>query len=242
MVRDSIESQADAFRATRFLFDSIMARGEILDEIVNLSLVSAEEWEKALEKKLWDCVSGHVFDQILMPAWVVNNAGLRVIQLSAMEDRAVPDRRSWDSACQFMSKAASSRLAVVNQQLKDARGPGFINRWVFWHTPSADNHFASAVQDELTPMLASETEPKQSLSDEDVLVIKRNLETKGVIEVPTETIRRQWNLIYKKYFLEKIIQNSRDCLSLYQHYRQGFNEGDIDCQAVVLFHRYSFSD
>ncbi|PIO53702.1 hypothetical protein TELCIR_24953, partial [Teladorsagia circumcincta] len=83
--------------------------------------------------------------------------------------------------------AASSRLAVVNQQLKDARGPGFINRWVFWHTPSADNHFASAVQDELTPMLASET-------------------------------------------------NSRDCLSLYQHYRQGFNEGDIDCQAVVLFH------
>ncbi|KAK6016330.1 dynamin family protein [Ostertagia ostertagi] len=331
MVRDSIESQADAFRATRFnletewkntfprirqldrdeLFDK--ARGEILDEIVNLSLVSAEEWEKALEKKLWDCVSGHVFDQILMPAWVVNNAGtfntmvdirlkhwadkelplksvncgwetlrevfcrqvkqdgsnksdqdpifdplkdaviheamsthhwdskaldyLRVIQLSAMEDRAVPDRRSWDSACQFMSKAASSRLAVVNQQLKEARGPGFINRWVFWHTPSADNHFASAVQDELTPMLASDTEPKQSLSDEDVLVIKRNLETKGVIEVPTETVRRQWNLIYKKYFLEKIIQNSRDCLSLYQHYRQGFNEGDIDCQAVVLFHR-----
>ncbi|XGW12609.1 hypothetical protein V3C99_013351 [Haemonchus contortus] len=331
MVRDSIESQADAFRATRFnletewrntfprirqldrdeLFDK--ARGEILDEIVNLSLVSAEEWEKALEKKLWDCVSGHVFDQILMPAWVVNNAGtfntmvdirlkhwadkelpiksvncgwdtlrevfckqvkhegssrsdqdpifdplkdavideamsshqwdnkaldyLRVIQLNAMEDRAVPDRRAWDSACQFMSKAASSRLAVVNQQLKDARGPGFINRWVFWHTPSAENHFASAVQDELVPMINSDVEPKQSLTDEDILVIKRNLETKGVIEVPTEAIRRQWNLLYKKYFLEKIIQNGRDCLSLYQHYRQGFNEGDIDCQAVVLFHR-----
>lgn len=331
MVRDSIESQADAFRATRFnletewkntfprirqldrdeLFDK--ARGEILDEIVNLSLVSAEDWEKILEKKLWDCVSNHVFDQILMPAWVVDNAGsfntlvdirlkhwadkelpqrsinsgwetlrevfcrqvkndaasrgehdklfdplkdaviqeamsahhwdnkaldyLRVIQLNAMEDRAIPDRKSWDSACQFMGKTAANRLAIVNQQLNDARGPGWVSRWIFWKTPSADNHFASAIQDELTSMLANEPEHKQSLTDEDILVVRRNLETKGVIEVPTETIRRQWNLMYKKHFLEKTIQNSRDCQSLYQHYRQGFNEADIDCQAVVLFYR-----
>lgn len=51
-------------------------------------------------------------------------------------------------------------------------------------------------------------EHKQSLTDEDILVVRRNLETKGVIEVPTETIRRQWNLMYKKHFLEKTIQVS----------------------------------
>ncbi|VDM56851.1 unnamed protein product [Angiostrongylus costaricensis] len=283
MVRDSIESQTDAFRARRQfnletewkntyprirqldrdeLFDK--ARGEILDEIVNLSLVSAEDWEKALEKKLWNSVSTHVFDQILMPAAAVNNAGsfntlvdirlkhwadkelpqkcvdsgwetlrevfirkvkqdcasrndhdaifdplkdaviqeaisnhqwdnkaldyLRVIQLNAMEDRAVPDRKSWDSACQFMSESAKSRLALVDQQLSDARGPGWISRWVFWKTPTAENHFASAVQDELMTMLGNDP-------------------------------------------------NGRDCLSLYQHYRQGFNENDIDCQTVVLFYR-----
>ncbi|WKX97122.1 hypothetical protein Q1695_013071 [Nippostrongylus brasiliensis] len=331
MVRDSIESQADAFRATRFnletewkntfprirqldrdeLFDK--ARGEILDEIVNLSLVSAEEWEKALEKKLWESVSSHVFDQILMPASVVDNAGsfntmvdirlkhwadkelpqksvtagwetlrdvfcnqvkndtasrsdhdtifdplkeavieeamsahhwdnkaldyLRVIQLNAMEDRAVSDKRSWDSACQFMGKSASDRLNAVKQQLTDARGPGWVSRWILWQTPSAENHFSGAVQDELGVMLSNNPEHKQSLTDEDILVIKRNLETKGIIEVPTETIRRQWNLMYKKHFLEKLVQNSRDCQSLYQHYRQGFNESDIDCQAVILFHR-----
>uniref|UniRef100_A0A1I7XDV7 dynamin GTPase n=1 Tax=Heterorhabditis bacteriophora TaxID=37862 RepID=A0A1I7XDV7_HETBA len=312
MVRDSIESQTDAFRATRFnletewkntfprirqldrdeLFDK--ARGEILDEIVNLSLIGAEEWEKILQNKLWSSVAGHVFDQILMPASAVDNAGsfntlvdirlkhwadkdlahksilvgksfltgwntlrdvfsrqvnqdaatrkdhdvifdplkeavieeavcshnwdnkaldyLRVIQLNAMEDRAIPDKRSWDSACHFMGKvislfkAASERLSEVKTQLSEARGPGWISRWFYWITPTVDNHFASAVQDELTLMLVNDPEHKQALTDEDVTVIRRNLETKGVMDVPTDMIRRQWKLMFKKHFLEKTVQ------------------------------------
>jgi len=51
------------------------ARGEILDEIINLSQVSPKEWEELLMKKMWDKVSTHVFENIYLPAAQTGNAG-----------------------------------------------------------------------------------------------------------------------------------------------------------------------
>jgi len=44
------------------------ARGEILDEVVNLSLVSPQTWEDAITKKLWERVAPYVFENIYLPA------------------------------------------------------------------------------------------------------------------------------------------------------------------------------
>ena len=86
-----MEQQADAFKATRFnletewknnfprvreldrdeLFEK--ARGEILDEIINLSLVSPQTREQALGEKLWDKVAGFAFENIYLPAAQVVN-------------------------------------------------------------------------------------------------------------------------------------------------------------------------
>uniref|UniRef100_U5EJB3 Dynamin-like GTPase OPA1, mitochondrial n=1 Tax=Corethrella appendiculata TaxID=1370023 RepID=U5EJB3_9DIPT len=86
MVRETIEQQADAFKATRFnletewknnfprlresgrdeLFEK--AKGEVLDEVVNLSQVSAKKWEELLNTKLWEKLSNYVFENIYLPA------------------------------------------------------------------------------------------------------------------------------------------------------------------------------
>ncbi|XP_037952063.1 dynamin-like 120 kDa protein, mitochondrial isoform X2 [Teleopsis dalmanni] len=86
MVRETIEQQADAFKATRFnletewknnfprlresgrdeLFDK--AKCEILDEVVTLSQISSKKWEEALNGKLWEKLSNYVFENIYLPA------------------------------------------------------------------------------------------------------------------------------------------------------------------------------
>ncbi|KAH7727140.1 dynamin-like protein [Aphelenchoides avenae] len=332
MVRDTIEAQADAFRAKRFnletewkntfprireldideLYDK--ARGEILDEIVNLSLVGAEEWEDRLKKALWTDMASHVFDQVLMPASTVDNAGsfntlidiklkhwadkelanksilvgwqtlshvfrnqiegstrghdhdpifdplkkavteaalnehkwdtkaldyLRVIQLNAMEDRIVPDRRSWEQSCTFMTQAVSDRLQEVRKWLQDARGPSFISRWTNWQYQTPDHRVNQTIQKELRQIIDDNPEHKQSLHDDDITVVRRNLENQQLPDVNTEQIRQQWRMVFREHYLERMLQASRDCVGFYQNYKQGFSESpaDLDCHVVPLFYR-----
>lgn len=51
------------------------ARGEILDEIVNLSQVSPRHWEEVLMSRIWEKVSMHVFENIYLPAAQTGNPG-----------------------------------------------------------------------------------------------------------------------------------------------------------------------
>lgn len=44
------------------------AKGEILDEVVNLSQVSAKDWEHLLYEKLWEKLSQYCFENIYLSA------------------------------------------------------------------------------------------------------------------------------------------------------------------------------
>jgi optic atrophy protein 1 len=54
------------------------ARGEILDEVINLSQVSVKQWESLLLTKIWDKVSTHVFENIYLPAAHTGNPSMFV--------------------------------------------------------------------------------------------------------------------------------------------------------------------
>ncbi|XP_015376444.1 PREDICTED: dynamin-like 120 kDa protein, mitochondrial isoform X2 [Diuraphis noxia] len=86
MVRETVEQQADSFKATRYnletewknnfpryleldrdeLFEK--ARGEVLNEVVNLSLVSVNAWEEKLSAELWNGISHYIIENIYLPA------------------------------------------------------------------------------------------------------------------------------------------------------------------------------
>ncbi|XP_018667792.2 dynamin-like GTPase OPA1, mitochondrial [Ciona intestinalis] len=86
MVRESVEQQADAFKATRFnletewknnfprvreldrteLFEK--AKNEILDDMLSLVNIPPQKWEATLQTRMWDNVSNHVIENIYLPA------------------------------------------------------------------------------------------------------------------------------------------------------------------------------
>lgn len=110
MVRETVEQQADAFKATRFnletewknnfprlreqdrdeLFER--ARSEILDEVVNLSQVSPKHWEEVLLQQLWEKTSGHIFENIYLTAAQTGSSGKKGV--SGHELELVSDRFS----------------------------------------------------------------------------------------------------------------------------------------------------
>ena len=47
----------------------------MLDEVVNLSMVSPKQWEEALNRKLWEKMAAYVFEKIYLPAAQSGSAG-----------------------------------------------------------------------------------------------------------------------------------------------------------------------
>ncbi|PIK61030.1 hypothetical protein BSL78_02023, partial [Apostichopus japonicus] len=93
MVRESVEQQSDIYRASRFnletewknnfsrireldrdeLFER--AKGEILDEVLCLSEITAKHWEEVINNVFWDRVAGYVFEGIYIPSAQSNDSG-----------------------------------------------------------------------------------------------------------------------------------------------------------------------
>ncbi|KAM6442419.1 dynamin-like GTPase OPA1, mitochondrial isoform 4-T4 [Liasis olivaceus] len=149
MVRESVEQQADAFKATRFnletewknnyprlreldrneLFEK--AKNEILDEVISLSQVTPKHWEEILQKSLWDRVSTHVIENIYLPAAQSLNAGTFNttvdIRLKQWTDKQLPNKAvevAWETLqeefSRFMTEQKGKEHDDIFDKLKQA--------------------------------------------------------------------------------------------------------------------------
>lgn len=330
MVKASAEQQADAFKATRFnleaewknnfprireldrdeLFEK--ARGELLDEIINLSQLTPKHWEETLSKKLWEKVSLHVFENIYLQACQAGSSGsfntaidirlknwadetlprksvevgwdtlqeefckilnkskaskdhddifdnlkdsviseairqhhwevkaadmLRVIQLNALEDRAVPDKQQWDSAIKFLETSLKERLNQTDALMAEMVGPSFMERWLYWQYRSEEQKVWSAVKSELEKFFSSQYyfSHGSSLSMDELTTVRKNLQAVNM-EVENELIKKIWHPVYRQHFLQRALNKTQDCKKAFYLYHQGL-DSDIDCNDVVLFWR-----
>uniref|UniRef100_A0A670Z500 Dynamin-like GTPase OPA1, mitochondrial n=1 Tax=Pseudonaja textilis TaxID=8673 RepID=A0A670Z500_PSETE len=149
MVRESVEQQADAFKATRFnletewknnyprlreldrneLFEK--AKNEILDEVISLSQVTPKHWEEILQKSLWERVSTHVIENIYLPAAQSLNAGTFNttvdIRLKQWTDKQLPNKAvevAWETLqeefSRFMTEQKGKEHDDIFDKLKQA--------------------------------------------------------------------------------------------------------------------------
>ncbi|KAL6458049.1 hypothetical protein MHYP_G00332790 [Metynnis hypsauchen] len=149
MVRESVEQQADAFKASRFnletewknnyprlreldrneLFEK--AKNEILDEVISLSQVTPKHWQSILQKKLWERVSTHVIENIYLPAAQTMNSGTFNttvdIKLKQWTDKQLPHKAlevAWETLqeefARFMAEYKGKDQDDIFDKLKEA--------------------------------------------------------------------------------------------------------------------------
>lgn len=78
---------------------------------------------------------------------------LRVIQLNALEDRTVADKRDWDAAVKFLENSVKDKLKQTEDLLRETLGPSVKERWLYWRYQSEEQAKRNAIKSELDKVL-----------------------------------------------------------------------------------------
>ena len=143
MIKDTIEQQSDAFKATKFnletewknsfprireldryeLFEK--AKNEILDKVLELpATVQPKEWENELLSRLWEQVSHHVVEHIFLPAAIKSDSSADFntqvdIKLKQWADNMLPKMAS-EVAKQMLLERFSKVLVPYDTKLSSS--------------------------------------------------------------------------------------------------------------------------
>ncbi|KAK9869644.1 hypothetical protein WA026_003391 [Henosepilachna vigintioctopunctata] len=158
---------------------------------------------------------------------------LRIIQLNALEDRTIGDKRDWDAAVKFLENSVKEKLHQNEQILKELIGPSTKERWLYWKYQTETQSKRYLVKSEIEKMLYSNENHPPDLSYDELTVIKNNVGRNNV-EVDNDFIREVWQPVYRRHFLQQALGRAFDCKKAFYLYHQ---QMEVDCSDVVLFHR-----
>lgn len=80
---------------------------------------------------------------------------LRVIQLNALDDRSISDKRDWDQAVKFLETSLKEKLNASEKLLKELLGPSAKERWLYWQSKTEPQSLRSYVKSEVDKILYS---------------------------------------------------------------------------------------
>uniref|UniRef100_A0A673CIS1 Dynamin-like GTPase OPA1, mitochondrial n=1 Tax=Sphaeramia orbicularis TaxID=375764 RepID=A0A673CIS1_9TELE len=257
MVRESVEQQADVFKASRFNLETEWKnnypRLRELDRVRNINCNSPIEQKKEaiLQKKLWERVSTHVIENIYLPAlkqWTdkqLPHKALEVHQIMRLLMDEGIKRHKWNERAMdslrviqhnFMEETLQSRLKDTESVIKDMVGPDWKQRWLNWTNRTPDQHIRNETKSELERLLKLHDDHTAYLANDEVTTVRKNLEGRGV-EVDPVLIKDTWHQLYRRHFLQKALAHCNLCKRGFYYYQRHFVDSELECNDVVLFWR-----
>ncbi|EDV24155.1 uncharacterized protein TRIADDRAFT_27324 [Trichoplax adhaerens] len=198
--------------------------------------VSRSAGMSSVDNKLFDDLKEAVINICNRNHTISNNniEKMHVIQSNALEDLSVPDKQQWESAAKFLEETLNDKLKQAINEWNQLTGPNFTERWMSWRSTTPEQLLRQAAGLEFQKLLQSRKSHKSHLDFDEVIMVKRNLETQGHT-VSEELIEEIWRLQYRKHFLQMAIAEAQECKGAFFHRKLGNDE--LQCDAVVLFWR-----
>ncbi|KAF2351314.1 hypothetical protein FHG87_017933 [Trinorchestia longiramus] len=226
-------------------------RGEILDEVVNLSLVSPKHWEDALSTKLWEKINTYVFENIYLPAAQSDNSGTfnttADIKLKQWADQMLPRRCveiGWDTLQEEVIQlnafedrsvpdkpqwdAACQFLEEALKEKIDANEAKLKEMlgpgsWEQWMywCSPSDDQKKRAAVRLELDKLLQSSYNHKNMLTYDELTTTRKNVQTIGHDVDNEFIRETWHLVYRRHFLRKALARAYDSRKAFYAYHQG---------------------
>ncbi|XP_022708605.1 dynamin-like 120 kDa protein, mitochondrial [Varroa jacobsoni] len=210
-----------------------------LKEVLQL-LMEKDKLSKNYDK-LFDKLNDRVFQELVdRHTWEDKSIEtLRLIQLNTLEDRLITDKHQWDSSVKFMEKILLERFEKAKDNLSEFVGPGFYEQWFFWRRRTSDQTIRVAIKNELEAMFTGSSEMffthGPALTQNELTIVRRNLQSKGYKTVDFRQIKDVWDPVYQYHFLKRAVEQARDRSRLFYEYQKGKDNEASQCSDIVFF-------